>query len=248
MNNKSLAQLILLILVIGVLSCRKETAEKSFIWNDSETIITYRMEFNAENKLIKSSKFVNDELNLYTIVDYSDSMVVTTSYDNNFEKSSNTVYKLDLSGRATNRNYFDEDSNLIETDTIIYYSSGFIEEYGWLTFTNNGENITGANFESFLYLSYSFTDTLVHTKIPYDLDSWEPSIIDVFGESNKHLLHGSSRYVAGPPGSSSSINYKYILDSEGRVIEMKKYSKDYPRHGPDPTSGTVYTYKYEYVY
>ena len=253
----SIYTLILSLFVISY-GCKKDKVENNNTeetWTDDENVITFIMEYNS-NKLKKYSKLINDSLYQYFTYEYADTTVIQNSFNKNHEKLSSIIYFVDSFGKAILYNTFDSDSILICETSVIYSTNGFPEEFiindlyaGNINFQieNNGEDITSEE-GNMLYIYYDFFDTLSMVCVPYDLFyRITPSYSGVFGEVNQHLLQSYYQTSAGPGSIIRNYRFKYTLDSEGKVIKITKYQKEYSRNEEIPSYGIIQHINYEYI-
>lgn len=215
------------------------------------------MEYGSNNKLKKYSKLINDTLYQYFTYEYTDSIVIQNNFDKNHEKLSNIVYFVNSCGKATSYNTFNSDSVLICETSINYSFNEFPEEFiindlyaGNFSciITNDGKGITSEE-GNMLYIYYQFYDTLSIACIPYNLFyRVVPSYNGVFGKVNQHLLQSYYQTSARPGSTIRNYRFEYILNTEGKVIKVEKYQKEYTRGDEIPSSGIIQHINYEYIY
>lgn len=259
MEDKLLIRkLLVFFLVFSFGCCKYQHTSPDSKWTKDEEIITFKMEYNSDNKLERYTKLVNKDISSYYTFEYSDTSVIQKISNKDHEQLSRTVYILDANKRAIK--YY-ETNSMNETTyitSLTYSPSGFpdtiiVEDvlnnrsmHGFIN--NNGEDIILENIDM-LYLYYEFSDIKNIQSIPYDLNyQLIPNYLGIFGKGKKHLLHSYQVTPAGPGSIYGSYRFIHTLDADGKVIGVKKYKKKYGRYQKPPLYGTIQYIKYEYIF
>jgi len=228
-------------------------------WITDKNVLTFKLEYTSTKKLKKCSKFINDTLSEYFTIDYMDTTAIQKYFNKNSIQTHFRLYFIDTNKRTTKYHDLNADSSIYTKNNFTYSTSGFpnnetidiIESnYNdiYYKINDNGNDITYEE-GNLLYNYYTPSDTISKLEIPLDLFyQIIPTYIGVFGKVNKHLLRKYYQTSAGPSSIARSYRFEYTLDSEGKVLEFKKYKKEYPRDSTPPTNGIIQQIKYKYVF
>ena len=242
MNKKYI--IIISSFLLFVYGCKKETDDVN--WTINEIVVTFRLEYDSINQLIKYSYFRNNALHYYVTFNYSDTSLIQKNFNINSVETAKTVYLLDSNIRAVKSISSYTTNNI---DTIEYSSSGFPRKIksrnsDTLYFKDNGEDIISENV-FVLFSNYAYSEALSKVSLPDDFMLFNdviPSFTGAFGSVNQHLVSSTSGFIGGPGSSSYSSRFEYTFDLEDYVTEVKKY------HKSTPQSGTISIFKYEYIF
>lgn len=225
--------------------CKKESEADN--WKINDVVVTFKLEYNANEQLTKYAQLRNDSLFEFYTYDYSDTSLTEKRFDQNSQEIGHKVFVLDTNGRGV-KSYPLVHNNI---DTIIYAPSGFldsilVQNIYPIIFSDNGSEIISESIDM-RYTTFTPSEIIGKVSLPdrYSLNV-VPLFTGSFGATNQHLFASYTTGVAGPGGSITRGRFEYEFDSDGYVTQVKKYEKLSYRYEPEPEYGTISYVNYEY--